>query len=185
MNWNCPDYSHLINHSQLVLLLPSILITPSPPTQEAKSEFQRLLGESVERIKKAAHKLGNSIQTAKPYYEARLYASQLTKETQAAQANYDKARSIHAAAKEMVFLAEQGLGEKSSLDMACQEMLNHAASRVNQSQAECSDTRNALKICELKQEVANNRVAKLQSQLKGAIRSSRWANSHYTECGFI
>lgn len=127
----------------------------------------------MERIKKAAHKLGNSIQTAKPYYEARLYASQLAKETQAAQNNYDKARSIHAAAKEMVFLAEQGLGEKSSLDMACQEMLNHAASRVNQSQAECSDSRNALKICELKQEVATNRVAKLQSQLKTAIRSSR------------
>lgn len=91
-----------------------------------------------------------------------------------AQGNYDKARSIHAAAKEMVFLAEQGLGEKSSLDMACQEMLNHAASRVNQSQTECSESRNALKICELKQEVANNRVAKLQSQLKAAIRSSRW-----------
>lgn len=132
------------------------------------------MGESVERIKKAAHKLSNSIQTAKPYYEARLYASQLAKETQVAQSNYDKARSIHAAAKEMVFLAEQGLGEKSSLDMACQEMLNHAASRVNESQTECSETRNALKICELKQEVATNRVAKLQSQLKSAIRSSRY-----------
>lgn len=127
----------------------------------------------MERIK-AAHKLGNSIQTAKPYYEARLIASQLSKDTQVAQNNYDKARSIHSAAKEMVFLAEQGLGEKPSLDMACQEMLNHAAARVNQSQTECSETRNALKICELKQEVANNRVAKLQSQLKAAIRSSRW-----------
>lgn len=158
-----------------------LLLTPILPNhtlnhlQEAKSEFQRLLGESVERIKRAAHKLGNSIQTAKPYYEARLYASQLAKDTQVAHSNFDKARSIHAAAKEMVFLAEQGLGEKSSLDMACQEMLNHAASRVNQSQADCTETRNALKICELKQEVANNRVAKLQSQLKGAIRSSRWA----------
>ena len=29
----------------------------------------------------------------------------------------------------MVYLAEQGLGEKSTLDTACQEMLSHAASR--------------------------------------------------------
>uniref|UniRef100_A0A1B0CQ22 Uncharacterized protein n=1 Tax=Lutzomyia longipalpis TaxID=7200 RepID=A0A1B0CQ22_LUTLO len=140
---------------------------------EAKSEFRRLLTESVEKIKQSAHKLGNSIETAKPYYEARLYASQLAKETQLASANYEKARSVHAAAKEMVYLAEQGLGEKSTLDTACQEMLSHAASRVNQSQLECTDTRNVLKICELKQEVANNRVAKLQAQLKSAIRSSR------------
>ncbi|XP_055684799.1 SH3 domain-binding protein 5 isoform X2 [Lutzomyia longipalpis] len=140
---------------------------------EAKSEFRRLLAESVEKIKQSAHKLGNSIETAKPYYEARLYASQLAKETQLASANYEKARSVHAAAKEMVYLAEQGLGEKSTLDTACQEMLSHAASRVNQSQLECTDTRNVLKICELKQEVANNRVAKLQAQLKSAIRSSR------------
>lgn len=124
-------------------------------------------------MKKAAYKLGNSIETAKPYYEARLYASQLARDTQVAYANHEKARSIHAAAKEMVFLAEQGLGEKSTLDMACQEMLSHAASRVNQSQTECAETRNVLKICELKQEVANNRVNKLQSSLKSAIRSSR------------
>ncbi|XP_059618725.1 SH3 domain-binding protein 5-like isoform X2 [Phlebotomus argentipes] len=140
---------------------------------EAKTEFKRLLAESVEKIKQSAHKLGNSIETAKPYYEARLYATQLAKETQVAGVNYDKAKSVHAAAKEMVYLAEQGLGEKSTLDTACQEMLSHAASRVNQSQLECTDTRNVLKICELKQEVANNRVAKLQAQLKSAIRSSR------------
>ena len=42
--------------------------------------------------------------------------------------NYEKAKSHHAAAKEMVYLAEQGLGEKSNLDTACQELLSHAAS---------------------------------------------------------
>ncbi|GAB0094561.1 uncharacterized protein DMENIID0001_098780 [Sergentomyia squamirostris] len=139
---------------------------------DAKTEFKRLLAESVEKIKQSAHRLGNAIESAKPYYEARLYVAQLAKETQTASVNYEKARSIHSAAKEMVYLAEQGLGEKSTLDTACQEMLSHAASRVNQSQLECTDTRNILKICELKQEVANNRVAKLQVQLKSAIRSS-------------
>lgn len=87
--------------------------------------------------------------------------------------NYEKAKSIHAAAKEMVFLAEQGLGEKSTLDTACQEMLTHAAGRVNESQIECIETRNMLKICQLKHEVANTRVNKLQSQLKSAIKASR------------
>ncbi|XP_055913147.1 guanine nucleotide exchange factor rei-2 isoform X2 [Eupeodes corollae] len=141
--------------------------------EEAKCEFKKLLAESVEKIKQSAHKLSNSIQTAKPYYEARLYATQLSKETQQAASNFEKAKSVHAAAKEMVYLAEQGLGEKSTLDTACQEMLSHAAGRVNQSQVECTETRNILKMCELKQEVANNRVAKLQSQLKGAIKASR------------
>lgn len=45
--------------------------------------------------------------------------------------NHEKAKSIHAAAKEMVQLAEQGLGEQSTLDTACQEMLSHAASNFN------------------------------------------------------
>ncbi|XP_017111655.1 keratin, type I cytoskeletal 9 isoform X2 [Drosophila elegans] len=140
---------------------------------ESKCEFKRLLAESVVRIKAAAHKLGNSIDAAKPYYESRIYAAQLAKETQLAAANHEKAKSIHAAAKEMVYLAEQGLGEKSTLDTACQEMLSHAAGKVNQSQLEVTDTRNALKMCQLKLEVANNRVGKLQGQLKQALRASR------------
>lgn len=49
----------------------------------------------------------------------------------------------------------------------------HFSGRVNQSQVECTESRNILKICELKQEVATNRVAKLQSQLKSAIKASR------------
>lgn len=118
-----------------------------------------------------------------------------------AQASYDKSKSTLAAAKEMVNLAEQGLGEKNTLDVACQEMLSHAskktkcdfkfffnillfnifksASRVNESQSECTEARNNLKMCELKQDVANTRVTKLQTQLKGAIRASRyyfWCN---------
>ncbi len=121
--------------------------------QEAKSEFKMLLVESVDKIKQSAHKLTNSIQTSKPYYEARLYAAQvnliygtlffflrksnffdslqLQKECHQAAINHEKAKSIHVAAKEMVHLAEQGLGEQSILDTACQEMLSHAASNYN------------------------------------------------------
>ncbi|XP_018792328.1 PREDICTED: SH3 domain-binding protein 5-like isoform X2 [Bactrocera latifrons] len=140
---------------------------------EAKCDFKRILAESEVRIKQAAHKLGNSIEAAKPYYESRIYAAQLAKETQQAAVNYEKAKSIHSAAKEMVYLAEQGLGEKATLDTACQEMLSHATTKVNQSQVEVTDARNTLKMCQLKLEVANNRVGKLQGQLKQAIRASR------------
>lgn len=170
---------------------------PPPRKQEAKNEFKQLLVDSVDRIKHAAHKLNNSIQTAKPYYEARLYAGQLAREHRVAASNHERARSVHAVAKEMVYLAEQGLGEKSTLDTACQEMLSHAASeldmrrrwtnvtriynvlmtfagRVNESQLEFSETKNSMKLCELKQEVANMRVNKLQSQLKSAIKASRY-----------
>lgn len=46
--------------------------------QEAKCEFKRILAESVVRIKQSAHKLGNSIEAAKPYYESRIYAAQVS-----------------------------------------------------------------------------------------------------------
>lgn len=51
--------------------------------------------------------------------------------------------------------------------------LTMIAGRVNESQVAFTDTKNTMKICELKQEVANVRVAKLQSQLKSAIKASR------------
>lgn len=141
---------------------------------EAKQAFKQLLVDSVDRIKQSSARLSHSIQTAKPYYEARLYAGQLARDHRAAAAEHERARSVHAVAREMVALAEQGLGEQSTLDTACQEMLSHAAGRVNAAQLECTETRNALRMCELKQEVARARCAKLQVQLKGAIKASRY-----------
>lgn len=64
---------------------------------------------------------------------------QTSQELQTATVVYDKANSAHAAAREMVFLAEQGLSRLAegsdggvTLDPAWQEMLNHATHRVNQ-----------------------------------------------------
>lgn len=63
---------------------------------------------------------------------------QTSQELQAANLTYDKANSAHAAAREMVYLAEQGLARLAdgsgglTLDPAWQEMLNHATHRVNQ-----------------------------------------------------
>lgn len=61
------------------------------------------------------NQIGYAIETAKPYYEARIYCNHIAKEVVQAQVNYDKAKSSLAAAKEMVYLAEQGLGEKNTL----------------------------------------------------------------------
>jgi hypothetical protein len=45
---------------------------------------------------------------------------------------FERANSAHAAAKEMVFLAEEGLkAEGRTFDHAWQEMLNHATMRVS------------------------------------------------------
>lgn len=67
------------------------------------------------------------------------YLPQTSSELQKATLAYDKANSAHAAAREMVYLAEQGLARLAegsegglTLDPAWQEMLNHATQRVNQ-----------------------------------------------------
>lgn len=38
---------------------------------------------------------------------------------------------MHTAAREMVYVAEQGLGADKTLDQTWQEMLNHATSKVS------------------------------------------------------
>ena len=65
-------------------------------------------------------------------------------------AKYDKAASQHAAAREMITVAEEKLGTKivngtyatgsnpSALDLAWQEMLNHATTKVGRFQSLCS-----------------------------------------------
>ena len=52
-------------------------------------------------------------------------------EAQAAAIRYERAVSQHNAAREMVYLAEEGLMEKGcTFDATWQEMLNHATSKV-------------------------------------------------------
>lgn len=48
--------------------------------------------------------------------------------------SYERAVSMHTAAREMVYVAEQGLmaDGKNTLDPTWQEMLNHATSKVTE-----------------------------------------------------
>lgn len=63
---------------QMLLKLAKLFVVVFSRSQEAKTDFRELLKESIEKIKAVAKKLGNSIDSAKPYYEARLYASQVS-----------------------------------------------------------------------------------------------------------
>lgn len=57
---------------------------------------------------------------------------QAQQETQKAALSYERAVSMHTAAREMVYVAEQGLmaDGKNTLDPTWQEMLNHATAKV-------------------------------------------------------
>lgn len=62
-----------------------------------------------------------------------ILSSQAQQETQKAALRYERAVSMHNAAREMVFVAEQGvMADKNRLDPTWQEMLNHATCKVSQ-----------------------------------------------------
>lgn len=62
---------------------------------------------SQEEIKLISSKIKSAIDLARPFYEARKQSNELLKEKLVESANYEKAKTNLAAAKEMVHLAEQ------------------------------------------------------------------------------
>lgn len=59
------------------------------------------------------------------------FYNQAQQETQKAALRYERAVSMHTAAREMVYVAEQGLlADRNTLDPTWQEMLNHATCKV-------------------------------------------------------
>lgn len=76
---------------------------------ELKRNYLELQQTSQEEIKLISSKIKNAIDLAKPFYEARRQANELAKEIKADQANHERAKTNLAAAKEMVFLAEQSV----------------------------------------------------------------------------
>ncbi|XP_050355899.1 guanine nucleotide exchange factor rei-2-like [Nymphalis io] len=146
---------------------------------EARLAFRRLLAEGHLRIQQLTKKLGTSVHKARPYYEARFRANITSQELQTANLAYDKANSAHAAAREMVYLAEQGLARLAegsgglTLDPAWQEMLNHATHRVNQAESDraCATVTQRSKAATHR--AAATLVQQLQNGLKRHIAKSR------------
>ncbi|OCT66151.1 SH3 domain-binding protein 5-like [Xenopus laevis] len=104
---------------------------------EARTAYRRILSESARRLNGLATQLGACIDKARPYYEARRLAKEAQQDTHSAALRYERAVSMHAAAREMVFVAEQGVtADKNRLDPTWQEMLNHATCKVNEAEEE-------------------------------------------------
>ncbi|KAK8384539.1 hypothetical protein O3P69_014249 [Scylla paramamosain] len=135
--------------------------------------FRQLLTDSTHRIDALAKRLGKCVEQSRPYYEARIQAKQALRETQAAAWRYERASSQHAAAREMVFLAEEGLMEKGcSFDHTWQEMLNHATSKVNDAEKERMESAVEHRRTSALYHEAETRVKALQKELKRAIAKS-------------
>ncbi|XP_076182260.1 uncharacterized protein LOC143154224 isoform X2 [Ptiloglossa arizonensis] len=141
---------------------------------EARATFRELLCESTVKIDSLAKKLGSCIEKSRPYYDARFKAKEALQETQKAAIRFERANSQHAAAKEMVYLAEEGLRtEGRCFDHAWQEMLNHATSRVNESEHERALSEAEHRHTTALYHKAEHEVQGLQSELKRSIAKSR------------
>ncbi|XP_038672507.1 SH3 domain-binding protein 5-like, partial [Scyliorhinus canicula] len=141
---------------------------------EARNTYRKILSESARKLNAQGSDLGNCIEKARPYYEARRQAKDAQQETQKAALRYERAVSMHNAAREMVYVAEQGLmADRNRLDPTWQEMLNHATSKVNEAEEErLRSEREHQRVTQMCQE-AEGRVQELQKSLKRVIIKSR------------
>ncbi|NXS39170.1 3BP5L protein, partial [Balaeniceps rex] len=142
--------------------------------QEARTAYRRILSESARKLNTQGSQLGNCIEKARPYYEARRLAKEAQQETQKAALRYERAVSMHNAAREMVFVAEQGvMADKNRLDPTWQEMLNHATCKVNEAEEErLRSEREHQRVTQLCQQ-AEAKVQALQKSLKRVIVKSK------------
>ncbi|XP_057689229.1 SH3 domain-binding protein 5-like [Corythoichthys intestinalis] len=142
---------------------------------DARSGYRKILTESARKLNAHSSQLGGCIEKARPYYEARRLAKEAQQETQKAALSYERAVSMHTAAREMVYVAEQGLmaDGKNTLDPTWQEMLNHATAKVNEAEEErLRSEREHMRVTHACQE-AEGRVQTLQKSLRRAIVKSK------------
>ncbi|KAF6203806.1 hypothetical protein GE061_002141 [Apolygus lucorum] len=142
---------------------------------ETRATFHKMLRQSMVETESLCTRLGPSaVEKARPYYAARIQAKQAQAEAQKAAVRLEKANSAHSAAKEMVFLAEEGLTmEGRTFDHAWQEMLNHATIRVNDCESERTQSEAHYQRATAALQVAQNKVTQLQKELKKVISKSR------------
>ncbi|KAG9471621.1 SH3 domain-binding protein 5-like [Eleutherodactylus coqui] len=141
---------------------------------DARTAYRRILTESARRLNALATQLGACIEKARPYYEARRLAKEAQQDTHSAALRYERAVSMHAAAREMVFVAEQGVtADKNRLDPTWQEMLNHATCKVNEAEEERLRSEYEHQRVTRQCHEAEAKVQTLQKSLKRVIIKSR------------
>ncbi|KAI1902444.1 hypothetical protein AGOR_G00044820 [Albula goreensis] len=141
---------------------------------EARSSYRKILTDSARKLNAHGAQLGTAIEKARPYYEARRLAKEAQQETQKAALSYERAVSMHAAAREMVYVAEQGLlADRNTMDPTWQEMLNHATCKVNEAEEErLRSEKEHMRVTQQCQE-AEAKVQALQKSLRRVILKSR------------
>ncbi|XP_078123932.1 SH3 domain-binding protein 5-like [Sander vitreus] len=141
---------------------------------DARSSYRRILTDSARKLNAQGSQLGTCIEKARPYYEARRLAKEAQQETQKAALRYERAVSMHTAAREMVYVAEQGLlADRNTMDPTWQEMLNHATAKVNEAEEErLRSEQEHQRVTQLCQD-AEARVQTLQKALKKVILKSK------------
>ncbi|NWI08910.1 3BP5L protein, partial [Crypturellus soui] len=141
---------------------------------EARTTYRRVLSESARKLDAQGSQLGNCVEKSRPYYEARRLAKEAQQETQRAALRYERAVSLHSAAREMVFVAEQGvLAQRNRLDPTWQEMLNHATSKVNEAEAERLRSEREHAGVTRRCQAAEAQVQALHKALRRLLRKSR------------
>ncbi|KAL5010027.1 hypothetical protein ScPMuIL_012332 [Solemya velum] len=141
---------------------------------DARAAFRQSLSDATHKLNGLAKKLGVCVEKARPYYDSRMKAKEAHIETQKAALRFERACSMHEAAKEMVQLAEQGyMKREEPSDPAWQEMLNHATMKVNESEKERMESEEEHRKMTDNFKETENRVQKLQKDLKRAINKSR------------
>ncbi|XP_039250580.1 SH3 domain-binding protein 5-like [Styela clava] len=141
---------------------------------ETRNQYRTALSESTHQLNSLAKKLGDCVTKARPFYDAKQVAKEAQLETQHAAVRFERAVSMHVAAREMVAVAEQGMENGGdTTDTAWQEMLNHATLKVNDAELEriASGEEHQEKM-ELFKKAESNMNA-LQKKLKFNIMKSR------------
>ncbi|XP_074975871.1 SH3 domain-binding protein 5-like isoform X2 [Caretta caretta] len=131
--------------------------------EDVEEELDPRIQEELEHLNQANEEINR--------VELQLDAQQ---ETQKAALRYERAVSMHNAAREMVFVAEQGvMADKNRLDPTWQEMLNHATCKVNEAEEErLHSEREHQRVTRLCQQ-AEAKVQSLQKSLKRVIVKSK------------
>ncbi|XP_073167889.1 SH3 domain-binding protein 5-like isoform X2 [Lepidochelys kempii] len=136
---------------------------PLRDEEDVEEELDPRIQEELEHLNQANEEINR--------VELQLDAQQ---ETQKAALRYERAVSMHNAAREMVFVAEQGvMADKNRLDPTWQEMLNHATCKVNEAEEErLHSEREHQRVTRLCQQ-AEAKVQSLQKSLKRVIVKSK------------
>ena len=141
---------------------------------DARASFRQTLSESTHKLDALAKKLGSCVERARPYYDARVKAKEAHLETQRAALRFERACSMHEAAKEMVQLAEQDyVRRRQPADPAWQEMLNHATMKVNEAEKERNESEAEHQRTMVRFKAAEDAVQAWQKDVKRAITKSK------------